>query len=71
MRARHRAGQRCRIRRRSDVVLLAPLCLPPVCCAAQMRKRTGADVAFPEVYDKVRPELKVCDRDAKIKMKAQ
>lgn len=52
-------------------MLLAPLCLPPVCCATQMRKRTGADVAFPEVYDKVRPELKVCDRDAKIKTKAQ
>jgi hypothetical protein len=35
-----------------------------------VRKRTGADEAFPEVYDKVRPELKVCDRNGALKTKA-
>jgi len=35
-----------------------------------MRKKTGADEAFPEVYDKVRPELKVCDRNGRLKAKA-
>mmetsp|Transcript_11332 Transcript_11332/g.29706 ORF Transcript_11332/g.29706 Transcript_11332/m.29706 type:complete len:181 (-) Transcript_11332:415-957(-) len=36
----------------------------------KMRKKTGADEAFPEVYDKVRPELKVCDRNGRLKAKA-
>ncbi|KAG8457262.1 hypothetical protein KFE25_011936 [Diacronema lutheri] len=36
----------------------------------KMRKLTGADIAFPEVYDKVRPELKVCDRNGRVKTKA-
>lgn len=35
-----------------------------------MRRQTGATEAFPEVYDKVRPELKVCDRNGKAKAKA-